>query len=41
MGHEYVWGRYDILCLPPSFPFGGDAQASHSPHASATRVSHT
>lgn len=23
MGQEYVWGRYDILCLPPSFPFGG------------------
>jgi len=22
-GQEYVWGRYDILCLPPSFPFGG------------------
>merc|ERR1740138_728021 len=20
---EYVWGRYDILCLPPSFPYGG------------------
>lgn len=19
-GHEYVWKRYDILCLPPSFP---------------------
>ena len=19
----YVWGRYDILCMPPSFPFGG------------------
>jgi hypothetical protein len=19
----YVWGRYDVLCLPPSFPFGG------------------
>jgi len=19
----YVWGRYDILCLPPSFPYGG------------------
>jgi len=23
MDQEYVWGRYDILCLPPSFPFGG------------------
>ena len=22
-GHEYVWKRYDILCLPPSFPYGG------------------
>lgn len=22
-GRSYVWGRYDILCLPPSFPFGG------------------
>jgi len=22
-GHAYVWGRYDILCLPPSFPYGG------------------
>jgi leukotriene-A4 hydrolase len=20
---EYVWGRYDILCMPPSFPYGG------------------
>ena len=20
---EYVWGTYDILCLPPSFPYGG------------------
>lgn len=19
----YVWGRYDVLCLPPSFPYGG------------------
>ena len=19
----YVWGEYDILVLPPSFPFGG------------------
>ena len=18
-----VWGRYDILCMPPSFPYGG------------------
>jgi leukotriene-A4 hydrolase len=22
-GSEYVWGRYDLLCLPPSFPYGG------------------
>jgi len=22
-GMKYVWGRYDLLCLPPSFPFGG------------------
>lgn len=20
---KYVWGRYDLLCLPPSFPYGG------------------
>jgi len=20
---EYVWGIYDLLVLPPSFPFGG------------------
>ncbi|GAB5030618.1 leukotriene a4 hydrolase [Nannochloropsis oceanica] len=20
---DYVWTRYDILCLPPSFPYGG------------------
>ncbi len=20
---KYVWGRYDVLCLPPSFPYGG------------------
>ena len=19
----YVWGRYDVLCMPPSFPYGG------------------
>jgi leukotriene-A4 hydrolase len=19
----YAWGRYDILCLPPAFPYGG------------------
>eukprot|EP00537_Pseudo-nitzschia_pungens_P007253 CAMPEP_0172367130 /NCGR_PEP_ID=MMETSP1060-20121228/19395_1 /TAXON_ID=37318 /ORGANISM="Pseudo-nitzschia pungens, Strain cf. cingulata" /LENGTH=652 /DNA_ID=CAMNT_0013091259 /DNA_START=94 /DNA_END=2052 /DNA_ORIENTATION=- len=22
-GREYAWGRYDLLCLPPSFPYGG------------------
>jgi leukotriene-A4 hydrolase len=22
-GTSYVWGRYDLLCLPPSFPYGG------------------
>jgi leukotriene-A4 hydrolase len=22
-GVPYVWGRYDVLCLPPSFPYGG------------------
>ncbi|KAL3925632.1 MAG: hypothetical protein SGILL_000283 [Bacillariaceae sp.] len=22
-GKKYVWGRYDLLCLPPSFPYGG------------------
>jgi leukotriene-A4 hydrolase len=22
-GIDYVWGRYDLLCLPPSFPYGG------------------
>uniref|UniRef100_A0A0N4XSG6 Leukotriene A-4 hydrolase (inferred by orthology to a human protein) n=1 Tax=Nippostrongylus brasiliensis TaxID=27835 RepID=A0A0N4XSG6_NIPBR len=20
---KYIWGRYDMVCLPPSFPFGG------------------
>jgi leukotriene-A4 hydrolase len=20
---DYVWGRYDLLVLPPSFPYGG------------------
>ena len=20
---EYVWGQYDLLVLPPSFPYGG------------------
>lgn len=20
---DYVWGRYDLLVLPPTFPFGG------------------
>ncbi|CAK4411901.1 unnamed protein product [Aphanomyces euteiches] len=23
MGQEYVWGRYDLVSLPPSFPYGG------------------
>jgi leukotriene-A4 hydrolase len=23
LGQPYVWGNYDILCLPPSFPYGG------------------
>ncbi len=22
-GIDYVWGRFDLLCLPPSFPYGG------------------
>ena len=22
-GKKYVWKRYDLLCLPPSFPYGG------------------
>jgi leukotriene-A4 hydrolase len=22
-GQEYVWNRYDVICLPPSFPYGG------------------
>lgn len=22
-GKAYVWKRYDLLCLPPSFPYGG------------------
>jgi len=22
-GQDYAWGRYDLLCLPPSFPYGG------------------
>jgi leukotriene-A4 hydrolase len=22
-GKEYAWKRYDLLCLPPSFPYGG------------------
>ncbi len=26
----YVWGVYDILVLPPSFPYGG-MEASRSP----------
>ncbi|CAK4666458.1 hypothetical protein AeMF1_000148 [Aphanomyces euteiches] len=23
MTQPYVWGRYDLVCLPPSFPLGG------------------
>ncbi|RHY91445.1 hypothetical protein DYB35_010087 [Aphanomyces astaci] len=23
MNQAYVWGRYDLVCLPPSFPLGG------------------
>ncbi|CAJ0601309.1 unnamed protein product [Cylicocyclus nassatus] len=23
MAGKYIWGRYDMVCLPPSFPFGG------------------
>ncbi|PSN34098.1 Leukotriene A-4 hydrolase [Blattella germanica] len=26
---EYVWGIYDLLVLPPSFPFGGMENPSH------------
>ncbi|KAG7387963.1 putative leukotriene A-4 hydrolase (LTA-4 hydrolase) (Leukotriene A(4) hydrolase) [Phytophthora pseudosyringae] len=22
-GQEYLWKRYDLVCLPPSFPYGG------------------
>mmetsp|Transcript_18885 Transcript_18885/g.57382 ORF Transcript_18885/g.57382 Transcript_18885/m.57382 type:complete len:653 (-) Transcript_18885:183-2141(-) len=22
-GIDYPWGRYDIVCMPPSFPYGG------------------
>ena len=22
-GYPYIWGRYDVLLLPPSFPYGG------------------
>jgi len=22
-GCDYQWGRYDVLCMPPSFPYGG------------------
>ena len=22
-GVPYAWHRYDVLCLPPSFPYGG------------------
>ena len=23
LGVPYAWGRYDVLCMPPSFPYGG------------------
>ena len=23
LGVPYIWGQYDILCMPPSFPYGG------------------
>lgn len=23
IGGEYLWGVYDLLVLPPSFPYGG------------------
>ena len=27
----YLWGRYDLVILPPSFPYGGmETRASHS-----------
>ena len=29
-GKKYVWGRYDLLCLPGSFPFGGTCRVSNS-----------
>ena len=22
-GCAYIWGKYDVLCMPPSFPYGG------------------
>lgn len=28
-GCDYVWTRYDILCLPPSFPYGGVRTCIH------------
>lgn len=26
----YVWGRYDLLLLPPSFPYGAPRKVFHS-----------
>lgn len=23
LGGPYIWGQYDLLVLPPSFPYGG------------------
>ena len=27
----YAWGRYDVLCLPPSFPYGGNTYPNLNP----------
>jgi aminopeptidase N len=24
----YVWGRYDVICMPPAFPYGGECRTA-------------
>jgi aminopeptidase N len=34
----YRWDRYDMIVLPPSFPFGGmEKSAAHLPHSDDDR----
>lgn len=37
VGVDYDWSRYDVLVLPPSFPYGGMENVSSSEWISSWR----